>query len=229
MALGLALLLLAVAILGGVASRSCRKRRAELANQALHELRRPLQSIALALSAPAPEIDCARACLEQAVDALDRIDAAVNGRRRARRISSTTLPELVAALERRWRHRGVEVLVPRGATTLAADPLELGAALDNLVANSLTHGSGPVSVRAFATAGGAHVEVRDGGPRLRSGSGPDDRRHGHGLLVAAEAAAGHGGSLTLARPTRGGGTVAALSLPCDGTASPARSAQAPAA
>jgi len=224
---------LAIALLAGSALASLvlaarGARRVELGNRALHELRRPLQSISLALAAPAPDVDCARACLDQAVGALEGLDSAVNGRRRSRIASTTTLPQLIAALDRRWRHRGVRVLVPPIEETLTADSIALGAALDNLVANSLDHGSGPVSVRAFTSAGDARVEVRDGGPRRPGTPALADPRRGHGLGVAADAAASLGGALTIAPAAGGEGTVAALSIPYDGDTSSPRSPQAPA-
>ena len=225
--MALAIALLAVSVLASLVLAARGVRRVELGNRAMHELRRPLQSISLALAAPAPDVDCARACLDQAVGALEGLDAAVNGRRRSRTASTTTLPQLIAALDRRWRHRGVRVLVPPIEGTLTADPLALGAALDNLVANSLDHGSGPVSVRAFASAGDARIEVRDGGPRRPGTPALADPRRGHGLEVAADAAANHGGSLTIAPAAGGEGTIAALSIPCDGGISSLRSPRAP--
>lgn len=189
-------------------------RRAVRLNRALHELRRPLQSISLSIEGRTPDVACAAACLEQARAALEQLDAAVNRRPLRRMPVPTTLEQITAALEDRWRFAGVRVSAPAGAGELEADPLALGAALDNLVANAIEHGGGAVSVRALPAPGAVRFEVRDEG----GAEGPvrpreADPRHGHGLALAAATAAEHGGSLTGPQPTRGGGAVAALSVP----------------
>jgi signal transduction histidine kinase len=186
-------------------------RRAVRLNRALHELRRPLQSVSLSLEGSSPDLRCAEACLEQARLALADLDAAVNRRHLAPRVVRTAVGDVVAALDDRWHPRGVLVTASDPAHPLDADPGRLGAALDNLVANAVEHGRGPVEVRALATGATVRFEVRDGG-----GGGSHERardpRRGHGLHVAGEVAAAHGGTVIPPRPA-GGGTVAALSLP----------------
>jgi signal transduction histidine kinase len=217
-ALAAALVLLLAAVAAIESARLVRNARRGLRiNRALHELRRPLQSMALALSPEGGDLRSARACFEQARDALADLDAAVNGRTRTPARVRVALSELAVALEDRWRLAGVRVDPPGGGEVVDADPGRLGAALDNLVANALRHGHGPVRVRALTGPGVARFEVSDSGPRA-AGAVPDPRR-GHGLRLAAGVAAGHGGVVVPPHRSPGGETIAALSLP---TASPER-------
>lgn len=190
-------------------------RRAVRLNRALHELRRPLQSISLSIHGEHPDLACAGACLEQARGALEQLDAVVNRRSLVRTPVPTALGTITEALEDRWRHAGVRVSAPIAGGPVVADPTSLGAALDNLVANAIEHGGGDVSVRALPSSSAVRFEVRDGGRADGKGMrrvSPDPRR-GHGLAVAAEAAAVHGGTLLAPTALSGGGAVAALSLP----------------
>ena len=189
-------------------------RRAIRIHRALHELRRPLHSIGLALEGANCDARGAEACLEQARRALADLEAAVDGRRLGPQRVRVALADLARSLEDRWRMAGVRVDPPPAGETVEADPGRVGAALDNLVANALRHGSGPVHVRTLTAPGVARIEVRDGGPaRADDAAAAEAARHGHGLAVAATIAAGHGGSLTPPRRSAAGGTVAALSLP----------------
>lgn len=212
-----ALVLLALALIAVELARVLAGfRRAVRLNRALHELRRPLQSVSLSLEGASPDLRCAGACLEQARLALAELDAAINRRRLTPRLVRTAVGEIAAALEDRWHVTGVDVTATDPLRPLDADPARLGAALDNLVANAVEHGRGPVEVRALAAEGSVRFEVRDGGPApspAGSDLGGRDPRHGHGLRVAGEVAAGHGGTLLPPRATASGGTVAAISLP----------------
>lgn len=201
-------------------------RRAVRLNRAMHELRRPMQSISLSIEGCSPDLRCAAACLEQARGALEELDAVINRRRIAPRVARTALEDVAAALEDRWRFAGVEVdsVDPRRAVD--ADPLRLGAALDNLVANAVEHGSAPVTVRALSAPGSVRIEVWDGGSSSTSpGRMRRDPRRGHGLTVAGDVAASGGGTVIPPRPRASGGTMAALSLPVS-MRSPATSARA---
>lgn len=188
-------------------------RRSVRLNRAMHELRRPLQSLSLALGGGSSALDCARASLEQVHGALAELEGAVNGQEARRPLRAIALAEVVDSLERRWRWADVKVDSPDPDVVLTADPIGLGAALDNLVANALHHGQGPVEVRALTSARAARLEVRDGGSRCPDEPVVGDPRHGHGLPVAAAVAARHEGTLIPPSRHAGGGTVAALSLP----------------
>ncbi len=156
------LLLLAVAAVE-IARVITAYRRALRLNRALHELRRPLQSISLSIEGHDPDLACAQACLEQARGALEALDAVVNRRPLARRPVRTALTEITDALEDRWRFAGVRVTAPEGGRPIDADPVALGAALDNLVANAIEHGGGEVGVRALASPTAVRFEVREDG------------------------------------------------------------------
>ena len=105
------LLILLAAVDGVEAGRMLRDaRRARRMNRAMHELRRPLQAIALSLESASPDLGGAGACLEQARVALRELDAIVNGGRRARvRSRRAPIADVLDALERRWRFADVEV------------------------------------------------------------------------------------------------------------------------
>ncbi len=197
-------------------------RRARRLNRGMHELRRPLQAIALTLEARSPDLVGAEACLEQARRALRELDATVNGRRPGSLVRRARIGEVVDALDRRWRFADVEVEGPVVDRDIEADVDRLGAALDNLVANALRHGTGIVRVRALADGRKARFEVRDDGPRgpRPRSTQPGDPRRGHGLEVVAAVASTHGGTVSPARSTVGGGTLAAISLPVVGEGTP---------
>lgn len=197
--------------------------RRERLNEALHELRRPLQVIALGRRAPAGDrLDP----VELALHALRDLDREINGG--DRRLTKRTIEarELVDSAAVRWRGRAARSSRPLrvrwlcGPALVEGDPLRLSQALDNLIANALQHGHGPVTLIATEAGDAIRISVRDGGPArppLRP-RGTDPRR-GHGLRLAGRVAAGHGGSLELRRT--GAGTVAALRLPV-ARAAPAR-------
>jgi signal transduction histidine kinase len=211
--LGAAIGLIALALVAVEAGRLLAGfRRAVRLNRALHELRRPLQSISLSLEGAAPDVRSAEACLAQARLALAELDAAVNRRVLPPRLVRTAVGEVASALEDRWHPRGIRVTATEPGRTIAADPGRLGAALDNLVANAVEHGAGPVEVRALASAGAVRFEVRDEGRSDALARREADPRHGHGLRVAGEVAGAHGGTLVPPRRTPAG-TVAAISLP----------------
>lgn len=220
--MGAVVIILLVAVTAVEAGRVLRDaRRARRINRAIHELRRPLQAIALSLEAAAPDLRGAGACLDQARAALRDLDAVVNGRADPPPVRRVPVAEVLDSLDRRWAFADVEVEPAGAEIEIDADPMRLGAALDNLVGNALRHGSGIVRVRANASAGNVRFEVRDGGPSSPAAANDRrrrDPRHGHGLEVVADVAAGHGGEVTPAASGPGGGTLAAISLPLPGRA-----------
>ncbi len=209
----------AAAVVEG-ASLAARSRRTAALNCALHELRRPLQAISLAVSSRSVDARGVGACLTQARGALEDLDSVINGREGSRRVTRTALGEIGMALEDRWRGSGVEVAPVEGEAALDVDPLRVGAVLDNLVHNAVEHGSAPVSVRALAEGSAVRMEVRDGGPPTRARPRTAEHSHGHGLRIASDLAASQGGRLLRPSPRPGGGTISAvlLPLPPDGTA-----------
>ena len=210
----LALMLAAVTVGGRI--RVARRRRA--LNRALHELRRPLQ--VLALSGPrAP-----RAQLDAAIAALAVLDREINGGAapsERHRVEASALARDAVA---RWRAptlargRTIELTTSAERCPLECDASRLARALDNLIANALEHGDGPIRVACTVRPGRARLHVADG----RAGPAPlapaalprrphRDPRHGHGLELVARVASEHGGRFGAC--VHAGGASAVLELP----------------
>jgi signal transduction histidine kinase len=172
--------------------------RMRLIAEAEHELRGPLQAIALA----AP--DHCRADLERLRIALADLTAARSRRRAHVDSEPIRLDRLV------WRAATASDLVARrsgggvrldwsaGPVIVTADRGRLSQALGNLLANAVEHGGGQVRVIGRRTKRGIRVEVRDSG-------------RGHGLAIVAKAVRDSGGTLTAAKA--GSGTAVAIELP----------------
>jgi signal transduction histidine kinase len=204
----------AAAAIGANSRRRDRCRRERL-NAAMHELRRPLQILALARPVHRGQ---GLEPIELALHALRDLDREVNGSPAQTRSRAIDARELVDAAATRWRARAARSARPLrvrwlcGPAVLNGDPARLSQALDNLISNAVLHGRGAITLVASEVEGNIQIAVRDSGSALR----PDrprqgDPRHGHGLELAGRVAARHGGSLQLRR-TRGG-VVAALQLP----------------
>ncbi|MQA76259.1 MAG: hypothetical protein GEU88_18330 [Solirubrobacterales bacterium] len=211
-------------------------RRRERLNRALHELRRPLQALILE---PAPPVATPRPAgtqLELALDALAGLDREINGgvAPPGRRIVEGRV--LIEGARARWRAQaelaGRPIAVAWGASRsrVACDPAAIARALDNLIANALEHGSGPIALEGHSRAGRLRLVVIDGGEagagervastmslirarRLRvARAGRRDRRRGHGLLTVAAIAAEHGGRFAACRHRAGASAVLELPL-----------------
>ena len=198
-------------------------------NRAMHELRRPLQALALAEDAEGPraEAPARRGLLELACGALAELDGVVNGGDVPASRRPVRGRELVHAALERWRSAaedagGIRVFWDAGEAPLVGDPVRLTRALDNLIANALEHGGPPLVVTGADVAGRLRLTVANGAPEDASprdgasnGDGrrrdaPDPRR-GHGIAVVSEIASEHRGRFALCRT--GSGCVAALELP----------------
>ena len=167
--------------------RTRRRRRRELLNRALHELRRPLQALAARRRAARPGRRAARDQLDQALEALDGLDRQVNGGRgpsrprarrrrgrwRARRsVAGAAAAALAGTLDRARLARA-------GRRGFAATEGAISRALDNLIANALEHGSGPIRRRRHrARRTSLRLTVADGADAGRPcrDAGRDDRR-----------------------------------------------------
>jgi signal transduction histidine kinase len=190
-----------------------RRRRREL-NRSLHELRRPLQALALG-----GNMNGSAGFLDLALTALGDLDRAVNGSEHHEpRRTVISGRELVVAAVGRWRSRvqGLELHVywDAGAAMLFAEPERIAQALDNLIANALRHGTPPLTLTASLVSGRVRITIADGGPLTADRAAPADPRHGHGLAVVSEIASAHGGRFALSRSRSG--SVAALELPVAG-------------
>lgn len=217
---------LLVALLGSLAglarSRLASARNRSAINRALHELRRPLQAMALLLpeyaSQEGPTGRWAGGLpgpvgpepIRQAIDALRHLDREVNGRPERRRSRELLAARLMAdACVRRWRpHARLNGSELRLAWTgpdllVRGDATELAGALENLILNAIVHGGPEITVLGGEQAGRLRIAVEDRG-QAQSGRGPgpvdpeglgDVAGHGHGLGIARETVAGHGGRL----------------------------------
>jgi signal transduction histidine kinase len=210
------------------------KRRAAL-NEALHELRRPLQALALSLAPGLAAPGSAESSLRLVAAALDRLEDEINGRGTTRAPSPVSVHSLLEATVARWRPRSqlgggsLRLRWDAGAVVLAGDAVALSQALDNLIVNAIEHGGPSILVAARVDRGRVRITVADSGREARGGNpgrGPGvlgrlagRGGRGHGLRVVRRVAAAHGGRFDLRRSERG--STATLVLPIAGPA-PAR-------
>ena len=204
--------------------------RLELVARATHELRRPLTAARLGCDAARRTLAEARWIgavdteLRRAGLALADLDAARAGRNARDRRAPVDLADLMEELQRTWSRlaralgRELRVESPPMSGRVNADHERLVQACGNLIANALEHGSGPIVMRARASADRIRIEVADGGPglpapvaELMSGARRGRGRRGRGLAIAAEIATRHGGRLAAAPSVRG--ARVALELP----------------
>lgn len=202
------------------------RRRSSL-NEALHELRRPLQTIALAGAGGSTTV--LQSSVQLAAAALERLDREVNGG------AAVPLPPepievraLLDAAVRRWRARvslgggSLRLRWRAGDAVVDGHRVELSQALDNLIVNAIEHGGPRISVDARPYKGRVRIVVADSGRASRPQSRRDTpgevvarlsgrRRHGHGLAVVRRVAAAHGGRFALRCSERG--SLAMLELP----------------
>lgn len=199
-------------------------RRREALNRAVHELRRPLQLLALAPSSPVATGSSGP--LELAIAALAQLDREINGAD-GETWRLVSCHELVGGAVARWRSRAklgggsIALRWHAGGAPLIADPVRISQALDNLIVNALEHGGPNVVVEARTAGGRLRISVADDGLAARTsrGESPTDviarltRRsgRGHGLEVVRSVAAAHRGRFALQRSEAG--SVAMLELP----------------
>jgi signal transduction histidine kinase len=196
-------------------------RRRGALNRALHELRRPLQALALGAEDASRDGGSANGDgpgkLALALAALDDLDHELNGGEPPLRMHPVVCRTWVEGALGRWRVAAgrsgspVELRWRAGSATVLADPRRLAQALDNLIVNAIEHGGPPIRVVGSVSGASVRIEVVDRGC---GGVGPTRRargRRGHGLEVVARVAAQHGGRFMVSRGRRS--TVAALELP----------------
>lgn len=207
-------------LVAGERLRAIRRRSA--LNRALHELRRPLQLLAIAQGSLAGSTSP----LGLALAAVARLDREVNGGG-AEGQRLVWCRELAAAAVARWRSRAglaggsIALRWRAGGAPLIADPALISQALDNLIVNALEHGGPNLVVEAREARGRLRLSVADdgrGGGGARAGSPADviarltgRSRHRHGLEVVHSVARMHQGRFALRRSE--GGSVAVLDLP----------------
>jgi signal transduction histidine kinase len=204
-------------------------RRAAL-NEALHELRRPLQALALALAPGRPVTGRAggvESSLLLVTAAVDRLDEEINGGGSRRAFGPVAVAPMLASAVGRWLARarlvGGELRLTEAAPAVVdGDPLALAQALDNLIVNAIEHGGPAVEVAARRHGRRIRIAVSDSGRARRPGSrrrAPAEvlarltgrKRRGHGLAVVRRVAAVHRGRFELRSSEAG--SVAMLELP----------------
>jgi signal transduction histidine kinase len=211
------------AMAGGFVALREGRRRSGL-NAAMHELRRPLQVLCLSLSSSAEAGSPHESSLELAVAAVERLDREINGERVGAEAAPVSFRLIAESAVDRWRAAAANLGRPLSLqwsgddAVRRGDRIVLAQALDNLISNSLRHGSGAVTVAARVEGRVLRLTVRDQGP-LAASAAPrfsfkrlgGRNRHGHGLAIVRQAAAQHGGSFRLASSKAG--TEARLFLP----------------
>jgi len=212
-----------LAMAAGITSLREGRRRSAL-NEAMHELRRPLQVLSLSLPDDSAAVEPAESALLLTAAALERLDCEINGAPLEKSLTTVPLRRLVEEAARRWRNaavlKGGELKVRWSVEEVfvKGNRFELAQALDNLLSNAIEHGGGKVTVEGRRHGGWVCLSVRDSGgssaprraPRLRlrrSGRG----RRGHGLRVVGRVVGAHGGEFSLRRSE--GGAEARLRLP----------------
>lgn len=192
------------ALLAGMRFERAR-RRASL-NRALHELRRPLQALALARPdrprvAPDP--------VDLALVALTDLDHVINGSQRAIELAPVPVRALVEAAVERWRvpaaraGHALELRWGAGGVAVLADRRRIAQALDNLLVNAIEHGGLLIGIDATVCERGVRISVRDSGRAQRrpgearpgGAARVGDHRRGHGLAIATAIIEAHGGRL----------------------------------
>lgn len=209
-----------LALAGGISSLREGRRRSAL-NEAMHELRRPLQVLSLALPDRLPGDVAVDSALRLAAGALERLDREVNGTGSAAAAVPISPRPLLEESVLRWKERaaagggGLVFRWSAGDAAVAVDPIQLAQAVDNLISNAIEHGGGTVTIEAHAAGLVLAVSVRDSGTRGSRDSSLRRRtrraRRGHGLRLVDRFARDRGGSFDLR--FGGDGSVATIRLP----------------
>jgi signal transduction histidine kinase len=197
-------------------------------SDASHQLSTPVTGLRVTLEGAllTPGTDL-REAVEEALGQLDRLQSTVADllalARDAEPVGPVDLRDVVgaAAADRRGAlaamGRALRVDVPLDLPAARGSAAAVRQVLGVLLDNAAVHGSGTVTVRAYAAASGLIVEVEDEGAGLREPDRAFERRspaargHGIGLALARSLAEADGGRLVVRRP--GPAPVLALVLP----------------
>jgi signal transduction histidine kinase len=211
------------ALAGGISTLREGRRRTAL-NEAMHELRRPLQALSLALPKDPKGQAAVDSSLRLAAAALDRLDREINGDIAEIEVDLVPLRSLLEEAVGRWNPRAVaaggrvRLRWVSDEQWVKGSGIELAQAVDNLIKNAIDHGGGEVTIEGHREGIWLLISIRDRGGRkshegrsLRRSRHGSRSRHGHGLRVVARVARTHGGSFSL-RPAESG-VEARLRLP----------------
>ncbi len=212
----------------------------ELASTVAHEIRNPLNAIAMSaqrLKKECGDPDDARMLADVIQHESQRLDGKVQQflefarppalDRRAVELSPW-LDGIVSAVRPLAESRGISLDVETNAGTAVLDPEQLRQAVDNLLLNAIeaTPEGGRVSVRAAVSARDWTIEVRDTGAGIDPADVPrifdlyfttKKNGTGVGLAVTQQIVAGHGGTIEV-ESRRSEGTVMRIRVPIAGEA-----------
>lgn len=218
-----------------VAAQSLRAgRRRSALNEALHELRRPLQAVALTVGPQFGGPAGAGEPIELAAAALERLDREINGGPLVPALGSVDIAALARSAVARWQARvqvadgSLELRWNAGEALINGDRSALAQALDNLIVNAIEHGGPTIVVAGRLSGGRLRIAVVDSGRATRPRSRRNEparviarlsgRHHrGHGLGVVRRVAADHDGRFALQCSERGSRAVLELPLTETGT------------
>jgi signal transduction histidine kinase len=219
---------LAASLAAAVGAQGLRAgRRRTALNEALHELRRPLQAMALA-GGPGTT-GAVESSVELAGAALERLDRELNGSGTGESREAVRMRPLVEGAVARWQARArlgggtLQLGWWAGEALVEGERHALSQAMDNLIVNALEHGGPAVTVEARRHGSRLRLLVADSGrasrPPARRGTPADvvsrlagRRRRGHGLAVVRRTAGAHGGRFSLRRSESGSLALLELSL-----------------
>ena len=211
------------ALAGGINTLRQGRRRTAL-NEAMHELRRPLQTLSLALPTDPAREGAVNSSLRLAAAALDRLDREINGDSPDFEVACVPVKPLLEEAVQRWGPRaaiaggGIRLRWLSDVQWVEGDRIELVQAVDNLISNAVDHGGGNVTIEGRRDGTWLSISICDFGGKANQARGPRRRpwrgsrsRHGHGLRVVARVARAHGGGFELR--WAGQGAEARLRLP----------------
>lgn len=205
-------------------------RRRSALNEALHELRRPLQAVALAAG---PRLGGSAASVEDPIElaaaALERLDREINGGPLTPALGPIDATALAHSAVARWQGRvrmaeaSLELRWSAAGALISGDRNALAQALDNLVVNAIEHGGPTIVVAGRLCEGRLRIAVVDSGRATRRRTRRNSpaqviarlsgrNHHGHGLSVVRRVAADHGGRFALRQSERGSRAVLELPL-----------------